>query len=148
MDMIFWLLVVAVMLVIEIFTMGLTTIWFSLGALGATLAAALHAPIWLQSVLFVVVSILIMILVRPFAMKVVNKERAKTNIDELIGKKVLVVEEIDNRRGQGKVRCGGVEWTARSVDDTVLEKEETVVIESVSGVKLMVMREEEKQTGQ
>ena len=141
METITWLIIVAIMLVIEIFTMGLTTIWFSLGAVAAAIAAGLGAPIWLQAVLFVVVSVLVMILVRPFAMKVINKERTKTNIDDLVGKKALVIEDIDNQRGQGKVRFQGMEWTARSADDTVLEIEETVVIKAISGVKLMVERE-------
>ena len=43
---IFWLILVAVMLVVEIFTMGLTTIWFSLGAVAAAIAAGLGAPLW------------------------------------------------------------------------------------------------------
>ena len=67
-----WLIVVAVMLVIEIFTMGLTTIWFSIGAVAAAVASGFSAPVWLQIVLFAAVSVLVMLLVRPFAMKVMD----------------------------------------------------------------------------
>lgn len=129
---IFWLVLVAIMLVIEIFTLGLTTIWFSLGGVAAAIAAGLNSPLWLQIVLFAGVSVVVMVLVRPFAVKVLDKSRAKTNIDELPG------QTIDNAKGSGTVRLRGVEWMARSVDDTVIEEGKVVTIQSVSGVKLLV----------
>ena len=104
-----WLIVVAVMLVIEIFTMGLTTIWFSIGAVAAAVASGFSAPVWLQIVLFAAVSVLVMLLVRPFAMKVMDSGKMKTNLDEIAGQKVRVLEEINNSEGTGKVdvpRCG------------------------------------------
>ncbi|MCH5265399.1 MAG: NfeD family protein [Lachnospiraceae bacterium] len=140
MNTIFWLIVVAVMLVIEIFTMGLTTIWFSLGAVAAAIAAGLGAPLWVQILLFSVVSILVMVLVRPFAVKVVNKERIRTNIEEVVGAQGIVIEEIDNRQEKGTVRLRGVEWMARSTDGEVIAPEELVTVEAVSGVKLIVKK--------
>ena len=137
---IFWLVVVAVMLVIEIFTMGLTTIWFSLGAVAAAIAAALGASLWVQILLFSVVSVLIMLLVRPFAMKVMDKSRTKTNIEEVIGEQAEVIEDIDNQRERGKVRYRGVEWMARSVDGNKIAVGEMVRVESVAGVKLIVRK--------
>lgn len=140
MNTIIWLIIVAVMLIIEIFTMGLTTIWFSLGAVAAAIASGLEAPIWLQIVLFSVVSVLVMILVRPFAVKVINKERIKTNIEEIVGEKAVVIEEIDNEKEKGMVRFRGVEWMARSVDGSILAVDEIVTIDTVSGVKLIVRK--------
>ena len=81
-----WLIVVAVMLVIEIFTMGLTTIWFSIGAVAAAVASGFSAPVWLQIVLFAAVSVLVMLLVRPFAMKVMDSGKMKTNLDKSAGR--------------------------------------------------------------
>lgn len=135
---IFWLVLVAIMLVIEIFTLGLTTIWFSLGGVAAAIAAGHNSPLWLQIVLFAGVSVVVMVLVRPFAVKVLDKSRVKTNIDELPGQKAEVIETIDNEKGSGTVRLRGVEWMARSVDDTVIEEGKVVTIQSVSGVKLLV----------
>lgn len=135
-----WLIVVAVMLVIEIFTMGLTTIWFSIGAVAAAVASGLSAPVWLQIVLFAAVSVLVMLLVRPFAMKVMDSGKMKTNLDEIAGQKVRVLEEINNSEGTGKVMYRGVEWMARSVDDTVIAKDSMVTVQSISGVKLMVTK--------
>jgi len=135
-----WLIVVAVMLVIEIFTMGLTTIWFSIGAVAAAVASGFLAPVWLQIVLFAAVSVLVMLLVRPFAMKVMDSGKMKTNLDEIAGQKVRVLEEINNSEGTGKVMYRGVEWMARSVDDAVMAKDSIVTVQSISGVKLMVTK--------
>lgn len=136
---IFWLAVVAVMLVIEIFTMGLTTIWFSLGAAASAAVSALGGPVWLQIVLFCAISVLVMLLVRPFAVKVLDKNRTRTNVDEYVGQTVQVIETIDNGKETGHVRLRGMEWLARSAeDDTVIYEGENALVRSVSGVKLIV----------
>lgn len=137
---IFWLIVVAVMLVCEIFSMGLTTIWFSIGAVVSAITSAFGAPLWLQITLFCVVSVAVMLLVRPFAMKVLDKNRTKTNVDALAGQQVTVQETIDNQKETGRVMLNQVEWMARSTENVVIEAGETVEIESVSGVKLMVKK--------
>lgn len=139
-NLIIWLVIVAIMLIIEIFTMGLTTIWFSIGAAASAAAAALGAPLWIQISLFVVVSLLVMFLVRPFAMRVVNKERMKTNLDAVIGEQAVVRETIDNQQEQGKVVFRSVEWMARSFDNTRIPEGEIVQIEEISGVKLVVKK--------
>ena len=107
-------------------------------AAAAAIAAGLNGPLWLQIVLFAGVSVVVMVLVRPFAVKVLDKSRAKTNIDELPGQKAEVIETIDNEKESGTVRLRGVEWMARSVDDMVIEEGKVVTIQSVSGVKLLV----------
>ena len=78
---------------------------------------------------------------RPFALKYINKDRVKTNVDELAGKLAVVTEEIDNLRASGKVQLKGMEWTARAGEkETVIPKGETVEVLSVEGVKLIVKR--------
>lgn len=138
--LIIWLAIVAIMLLIEIFTMGLTTIWFSIGAVAAAVAAGIGAPLGVQILLFVIVSLIVMFLVRPFAVRVVNKERMKTNIEAVIGEQAIVQETIDNQREKGKVVFRGVDWMARSNDNSVIQEGESVQIEEVSGVKLVVKR--------
>ena len=71
-------------------------------------------------------------------MKHFNQNRVKTNVDELIGKEVVVIEAIDNLAGKGQVMVNGVEWMARSEDDTPITKDAVVVVQRVSGVKLFV----------
>ena len=84
---IFWLVLVAIMLVIEIFTLGLTTIWFSLGGVAAAIAAGLNSPLWLQIVLFAGVSVVVMVLVRPFAVKVLDKSVSRPILMNCRGRK-------------------------------------------------------------
>jgi membrane protein implicated in regulation of membrane protease activity len=137
---VFWLIVVAVMLVLEIFSMGLTTIWFSIGAVAAAIASACSAPLWIQILLFSVVSIAVMLSVRPYAIKVLNKNRTKTNVEELAGQQGVVIETIDNQNETGRVQLRGMEWMARSTEDEVIAAGEQVSVENVSGVKLMVKK--------
>ena len=119
--------------------MGLTTIWFAGGALVSAILAALNAPLWLQIVAFFVVSLILLYLTRPVAVKYFNKDRVKTNVESLIGRQAIVISEIDNLQGIGQVTVGGQEWSARSVkDDVQLPVGSVVVVRSVSGVKLIV----------
>ena len=134
-----WLIFLIVCIVVELATMGLTTVWFAGGALVAVIAAALGAKTWLQVVLFVVVSLVLLIFTRPIAVKYFNKERFKSNVESLIGKQAIVVGEISNLEGVGQVTVGGQEWSARSADDDVRIPIGTVVIvKEVNGVKLIV----------
>lgn len=134
-----WLMVFVVLVVIEIITMGLTTIWFAGGALVATIAAAVHAPLWVQIILFLAVSAVLLFFTRPVAVKYFNKDRVRTNVESLIGQQAIVISEINNLQGIGQVTVNGQEWSARSVDEnTTLPVGTVVVIQSVSGVKLIV----------
>lgn len=134
-----WLAVLVVCVGIEIATMGLTTIWFAGGALVNAILAALNAPLWLQIVAFFAVSLILLYLTRPVAVKYFNKDRVKTNVESLIGRQAIVISEIDNLQGIGQVTVGGQEWSARSVkDDVQLPVGSVVVVRSVSGVKLIV----------
>ncbi len=134
-----WLIVFVACIVIEIITMGLTTIWFAGGALIAAVGAALGAPLWLQIVLMVLVSLVLLYFTRPIAVKYFNKDRVKTNVESLVGKQAIVISEIDNLQGIGQVTVGGQEWTARTVDESItLPVGSVVIVRGVSGVKLMV----------
>jgi membrane protein implicated in regulation of membrane protease activity len=134
-----WLLILVACIVIEIITMGLTTIWFAGGALAAAVAAAFSLPLWLQITLFVAVSLILLYLTRPIAVKYFNKDRVKTNVESLIGRQAIVISEIDNLQGTGQITVGGQEWSARNVEEAVkLPVGSVVVVRAVSGVKLMV----------
>ena len=142
MDGIFWLIVVVVMAVIEIITLGLITIWFAGGALAAFIASLLGANLLVQSILFVVVSVVLLAVTRPLAVEFFNKDRTKTNAESLIGKTAVVRQEIDNLKAAGMVTVDGQEWSARSADNTVIAAETPVEILEISGVKLLVRQKE------
>lgn len=139
MEPIIWLVILAFLLAIEAATAGLTTIWFAGGALVSAVAAYLGADIWLQILLFLGVSILLLIFTRPLAVRYMNKNLEKTNVNSLIGKKAVVTREIHNFAQTGQVRINDVEWMARSLSDEEIIPADTIVrIEEIRGVTLYV----------
>ena len=134
-----WLVAMVVFLVIEALVPGLVSLWFAVGALAAVLAAALNAPVWLQLVWFFVVSVAALWLTRPLVKKYVNSKVQPTNADAVIGRECLVTEDIDNIRATGRVKVGGMEWTARSEkDDVKFSSGAVVTAVAIEGVKLIV----------
>lgn len=139
MQLICWLLLAAIFIVIEIITLGLTTIWFAGGAFVAAIAAACGANLVIQIILFVVVSVVLLFLTRPIAVKHLNANTEKTNAEALVGAKAVVLEEINNLKETGKAKVNGMEWTARAKsDDEIIPVDSMVTITEISGVKLIV----------
>ena len=138
-----WLIAFIAFLLFELMTIGLVSIWFALGSFVAMIAAMLGANIWLQLFIFIVVSAASMLLVRPFALKFVNKNVQKTNVEAVAGKTGKVTERISNEEGTGTVVIDGLDWTARAEDDNeVIEVGELVTIKEVKGVKAIVAKKE------
>ena len=141
---VFWLIVLVVLVVIELLTMGLTTIWFAGGALVATIAALFHAPVAVQVILFLVVSGVLIFSTRPLAVKYFNKDRVRTNAESLVGRQAIVISEIDNLQGIGQVNVGGMEWSARTrVDGVKLPVGTVTTVLAINGVKLVVEERKE-----
>lgn len=141
-----WLVILVALVVIELLTMGLTTVWFAGGALAATLASLLHLPVVLQIILFLVVSALLLYFTRPIAVKYFNKDRVRTNAESLVGRQAIVISEIDNLQGIGQVNVGGMEWSARAkTDEEKLPVGAVVVVLAINGVKLIVEEKKELQ---
>ena len=139
-----WLGILAVLLVIEAITAGLTTIWFAGGALIAAIASYVGAGVMAQILLFLCISLVLLIFTRPVAMKYFNKETIQTNANSLIGKKADVIQDIDNLAQTGQVRINDIEWTARTADDSQkIGKGAVVLIEEIRGVKLIVKQNKE-----
>ena len=140
--LIMWLLLIMVFVVIEMITLGLTTIWFAGGSVVALIAGACGVDVGIQIILFLVVSIAMLFFVRPSACKKFNSKRVKTDIASLIGAEGKVIEEIDNFNQKGCVFLDGKEWTARSADGTSIEVGAKVSVNEISGVKLIVTKTE------
>ena len=145
MDMIGWLVAFVILIGIEAATMALTTIWFAGGAVFAFFAAVLGFSIQTQLVVFLIVSFILLLFTRPLAMRFVNRETVKTNVDGLIGRRAKVITKIDNNEPSGATVVDGQAWTARSMDDAVTIPVGThVVRKEVRGVKLIVEPVSEK----
>ena len=138
-EVVFWIAALILFLVVEAVTVGLASIWFAVGALAALICAMTGGAVWLQAVWFAVVSLVALILTRPLVKKFVNGRTVATNADRNIGRTALVVERIDNLEGIGCVRLDGVEWTARSSDDSrTIDAGTQVTVKEIQGVKLIV----------
>lgn len=136
---ILWLILVAVLLIMEAMTTALTTIWFAGGALVAAAAAWFGASLTVQLLLFFIVAVLLLIFTRPWAVKYLNKGVSSTNVNSLIGKTAVVTQEINNLEQTGQVRIHDIEWMARTDVDGIVISEKTIVeILEVHGVKLIV----------
>ncbi|MBR0090767.1 MAG: NfeD family protein [Lachnospiraceae bacterium] len=139
---IFWAIAIIIFIVAEILTTALTTVWFIGGAVIALIANALGASIPVQIVLFVIVSGVLLFTVRPYALKHFNPKRSATNVDAVIGKQGIVTARIDNIQQTGAVKVEGMEWSARSaIHQQIIEEGQTVNVEAVDGVKLIVKPE-------
>ena len=134
-----WLIVLVLLVVIELLTMGLTTVWFAGGALMATIASLVHTPVVIQIILFLATSALLLYFTRPVAVKYFNKDRVRTNAESLVGRQAIVISEIDNLQGIGQVNVGGMEWSARTrTDGVTLPVGAVVIVFAIDGVKLIV----------
>lgn len=134
-----WLAILIIMVVVEIATMGLTTIWFAGGALVAFIASALGVGLPVQIILFFAVSCVLLAFTRPIVKKRFNQDRIRTNAEMLIGEKGIVLETIDNLKAVGQVQVRGQEWMARSrQQDIVIQKDTIVTVLAIEGAKLIV----------
>ena len=136
--MIVWIVATAVFGILEAVTAQLVSIWFTIGAVAALGAYFLGADVFVQFAIFVGVSVLVLVLTRPFVKKVALTKEENTNVNALTGKDAVVVERISNIYSSGAVRINGNEWTARSVTGEIIEKGEIVTVYAVEGVKLIV----------
>lgn len=133
-----WLGLLILFAVGEAVTVGLTSIWFAAGALAALVCALLGGPLWLQIVLFIAVSTLCLLAIRPMAQKYLNSKVEPTNADRIIGSEAVVIEPIHNLQATGAVRIGGMVWSARSGNDTSIPAGTLVKVLRIEGVKVIV----------
>ena len=139
----YWLIIFVIALIVEIATMGLTSIWFAGGALIAWVFAKIGFGLTVQIVVFVAASLVLLILTRPIAVKFFNVQRQKTNAESLIGECAVVVEEVDTIKAQGRVEIHGMEWSAKTDEpDGKIEVGKVVVVDGIQGVKLIVRDKE------
>ncbi len=133
-----WLGAVILFGIIEALTVGIVSIWFSIGSLAALIAAALHAAPWLQITVFLVFSVAALIITRPLIKKKILLRTTPTNTDMLIGEKGTVDEAIDNLAGTGSVKISGKVWSAKSENGETIPSGSTITAVRIEGVKLIV----------
>lgn len=134
----FWIVMLIAFVVIEASTAQLLTIWFAVGALAALISQMLGADVWLQWLIFVAVSAVIVAATRPLVKKYARPKIQPTNADRCIGQTAVVTEDIDNISGKGAAKVNGIEWSARSETGEIIKAGETVTVVKIDGVKLIV----------
>ena len=138
-----WLGIIILAIFCEAQTAALVAIWFMPAALVSMILSFFDVHLWVQVLVFFFISIASIILFKKiFNKKLKVTEETKTNVDAIIGKKCIVVEEISNIHGKGAVKLGAQVWSARSNDDSIIEEGSVVTIERISGVKLICKKAE------
>lgn len=139
MPTIVWLIVFVVLVLFEIQTLALTTIWFAGGALVGFVLSLFDIAVLTQIRVFLVVSFVLLICTRPFAIKYINRKNVKTNTESLVGKHAKVIEPISNINNTGAAIIEGLEWTARAENESMVIPVNTIVtVVRIEGVKLIV----------
>ena len=133
-----WLILMVVFLAAEAATVGMVSLWFAAGSLAVLLTALAHGPVWLQTLLFLVVSAGLLLALRPLAKKYLSPKLTATNVDSVVGSTGLVTAAIDNVSAAGQVKLGAMEWTARSTSGQPIPVGTRVKVDKIEGVKVYV----------
>ena len=137
-EAIVWLALFVILLIVELLTVGLTSIWFAGGALAALVLELLGVDLIWQIGAFILVSFVLVYFTRPFAVTYVNAHHEKTNYEQTVGKIVRITQRVDDLAQTGKGILDGMEWTVRTDSKEVLEKDTLARVIRISGVKLIV----------
>ena len=139
-DVIVWLVLLIIFLIIEVLTVGLTSIWLAGGSLAALILGLIGLDVVWQIAVFIAVSFVLLYFTRPFAVKDINAHHETTNYENVIGKTVKITERVDNLSHTGRAVCKGMDWAAQSQEEgVILEEGELAKVVKVSGVKLIVV---------
>lgn len=132
-----WLFAVVAFIVLEAATYQMVCIWFIGGSIAGMIACLFGADFWVQMTAFLAVSVLLIIAFRPLVIKRLNNRKVKTNIDSLIGKKIVITETVDNIKSTGQCKIDGVVWLVRSINDTIIPEGDVAEIKRIEGVRLI-----------
>ena len=140
-EAIFWLVAMIIFLVLEMATISLVSIWFVGGSLAAFLVSFVVKKPWIEVLVFLGVSLVLLFLIRPLTRKfsVKQKDQIRSGAQALVGKRAIVTERIDNLHATGAIQVNGQFWSAKCMDDEeTIAKDSVVVIREVDGVRLAV----------
>lgn len=133
-----WFALLVFFIAVEAGTVTVVSVWFAAGSIVAMIASLLGAKHWLQITLFFVVSVLLLLALRPIIRKYFTPKLTKTNVDSVIGTVGTVTASIDNIAATGTVKLGAMEWTARSTNGDPIPVGKQVRVDRIEGVKAFV----------
>ena len=134
-----WLIAAGVFFIAEIATTGFLIFWLGLGALLAMVTSFITDSVFIQTIVFVISSTLLILLTKPLLKKITKKDKTVvTNAFSIVGKDAIVTTTIDPKQGIGQIKVDGETWSAKGSDDIVIEKGTEVKILAIDGVKAVV----------
>ena len=142
-EAIFWLIAMIIFVVAESMTVTLVSIWFAVGALGAILVALLGGGLMLQVTVFLALAIVLLLGLRSVVRKHLSPRITKTNIDSVVGATGVVLTPVNNIAALGQVQINGVDWSARSSNNSHIPAGTLVRVDRIEGVKVFVTAVEE-----
>lgn len=138
MESIVWLVLMIAFLILEACTVGIVSLWFAAGCVIALLVALMGAPVWLQITVFILVSTILLLLLRPLTAKYLLPKTVATNADSVIGTEGYVTASIDNVSAVGQVKLGGKFWSARASSGEPIPQGTRIRVDRIEGVKVFV----------
>lgn len=134
----FWLIVAGLFFVGEIFTLGFLIFWFGIGALFAMLVSFFTTNIIIQTTVFIITSTIFILATKPLVKKFVDVKKTNTNVFSIIGKKALVIKDIDPIHSSGQIKLNGEVWSAETENDEIIKEGSEVEVLKINGVKAIV----------
>ena len=135
-----WIGAVIAFVIIEAATYQLVSVWFAVGSVGGMITYMLGFGFGAQMAVFLILSVITLLCLRPLSMKLLKPKGLKTNADSLVGKEVLITKAVSNVGASGEGRINGMTWTVRSADGSEINKGDVAVVKKIEGVKLIVER--------
>ncbi len=136
----YWLIAAGIFFVGEIFTVGFLIFWLGVASLIAMVVSFFISNLIIQMTVFIISSVILILSTKPFVKKFMEKEILITNAFSLIGKKAIVIQEIDNVKGTGQIKVGGETWSAMCENDKIIPVDAEVKILKIEGVKAIVQQ--------
>lgn len=134
----FWLIIAGLFFVGEIFTLGFLIFWFGIGALFAMIVSFFTTNIIIQTTVFLITSTIFILATKPLVKKFVDVKKTNTNVFSIIGKKALVIKDIDPIHSSGQIKLNGEVWSAETENDEIIKKGSEVEVLKINGVKAIV----------
>lgn len=139
MDWALWIVVAVVMALIEALSLGMFTMWFVVGAIAALVAQLLGFGAVVQIIVFLVVSVVLLVALRPYALK--HRNRGEAAEPSLIGQSARVIIDIPADGTPGRVETADrMTWAALSATGEAIEFGARVHIVGQESIKLLVER--------
>lgn len=134
-----WVIIAGLFFILEMATVGFLVFWFGIGALFAMIVSLFTSNIAIQTAVFVISSTILLFFTRSFVNKFSKKEdTVQTNAYSIIGKRGIVIKDINPVSGEGQIKVGTEVWSAKSKDEVKIEKGIEVEVLEINGVKAVV----------